>query len=180
MWLYFPVAVARNVFGAADQSMPSYTAGVEWAGICFGMYSAVCFAFSFLLPSLAKLVGRKWTHSICLICGGLGLLSVAVIHRRVSAAVDDGRRNRLGEYAFHAVFGACRFPAAKIDRRLHGNLQLLHRTPEILASLAFGWIMRHLLHNNRMAAVVCGGVFMLMAATLMQRVKDPGERSSPH
>ena len=42
MWLYFPVAVARNVFGAADQSAPAYTAGVEWAGICFGMYSAVC------------------------------------------------------------------------------------------------------------------------------------------
>ena len=37
-------------FGAADQASPAYTAGVEWAGICFGMYSAVCFGFSFFLP----------------------------------------------------------------------------------------------------------------------------------
>jgi len=46
-------------------------------------------------------------------------------------------------------------------------------TPEILASLFFGWIMIHLLHNNRIYAVIAGGVFMLVAVLLMQRVKDP-------
>jgi hypothetical protein len=32
--------------------------------------------------------------------------------------------------------------------------------------------MSHLLHNNRMAAVIAGGVFLLAAAALMQRVND--------
>src|SRR6202142_2079444 len=82
MWLYFPVAVARNVFGAADTNSPLYAAGVEWAGVCFGFYSLVCFGFSFGLPALARQYGRKGTHSFCLICGGLGLLSVAVIHNK--------------------------------------------------------------------------------------------------
>ena len=44
--------------------------------------------------------------------------------------------------------------------------------PEILASLFFGWVMNHLLDNNRLAAVVAGGVFMAIAAVLMQRVVD--------
>jgi hypothetical protein len=35
--------------------------------------------------------------------------------------------------------------------------------------------MNHLLHNNRLTAVVAGGCFMLVAALLMQRVLDPGE-----
>jgi maltose/moltooligosaccharide transporter len=48
-------------------------------------------------------------------------------------------------------------------------------TPEIIASLVFGWVMSHLLGNNRLTAVVAGGCFMLMAAVLMQRVFDPGE-----
>src|SRR6201997_5437813 len=74
MWLYFPVAVARNVFGAVETNSVLYTSGVEWAGVCFGMYSLVCFGFSFLLPALARQFGRKATHSLCLICGGLGLL----------------------------------------------------------------------------------------------------------
>ena len=46
-------------------------------------------------------------------------------------------------------------------------------TPEILTSLFFGWIMIHLLHNNRIYAIIAGGVFMLIAALLMQRVRDP-------
>ena len=50
--------------------------------------------------------------------------------------------------------------------------------PEILASLCFGWIMNHLLNNNRILAVVAGGVFMIIAAILMQRVLDPGEEKS--
>jgi maltose/moltooligosaccharide transporter len=70
MWLYFPVAVARNVFGAPETASPLYSAGVEWAGLCFGVYSAVCFAFSFLLPALARRLGRKHTHSLCLTARG--------------------------------------------------------------------------------------------------------------
>jgi maltose/moltooligosaccharide transporter len=44
--------------------------------------------------------------------------------------------------------------------------------PEITASLLFGWVMNHLLNNNRLSAVVAGGVFFLLAALLTQRVED--------
>ena len=44
--------------------------------------------------------------------------------------------------------------------------------PEIGASVGFGWVMNHLLHNNRLTAVVAGGVFLAMAAGLMQFVRD--------
>jgi maltose/moltooligosaccharide transporter len=47
-------------------------------------------------------------------------------------------------------------------------------TPEIIASLGFGWVMLHLLGNNRLLAVVAGGVFLAVAAGLMQRVEDVG------
>ena len=52
--------------------------------------------------------------------------------------------------------------------------------PEILASLFFGFIMVHFLHNNRMLAVVAGGVCMLVAALLMQRVRDTQTLSMMH
>jgi len=44
--------------------------------------------------------------------------------------------------------------------------------PEITASLGFGWVMGHLLGNNRIAAVVAGGIFFILAAMLTQRVED--------
>ena len=38
--------------------------------------------------------------------------------------------------------------------------------PEITVSLGFGWVMSHLLHDNRLLAVVLGGVFLIVAAGL--------------
>ncbi len=51
--------------------------------------------------------------------------------------------------------------------------------PEIIASLGFGWVMNRLLNNNRLAAVIAGGIFLAMAAVMMLRVADPGARRSP-
>jgi maltose/moltooligosaccharide transporter len=45
--------------------------------------------------------------------------------------------------------------------------------PEIVASLGFGLVMEHVLSNNRLAAVVAGGIFLALAALLTRRVRDP-------
>src|SRR4029450_7403982 len=79
MWLYFGVAVARNIFGGTPGT-PAYEQGIAWAGNCFAMYSAVCFAFSFALPAVAGRLGRRLTHALCLLMGAIGLVSVVVIH----------------------------------------------------------------------------------------------------
>jgi len=173
MWLYFPVAVARNVFGAADTNSPQYSAGTEWAGVCFGMYSLVCFGFSFALPALARKFGRKGTHALCLICGGLGLLSVAVIHNKMllllsMTGVGVGWASTLSMP--YSILGGS-LPEGKTGVYM-GIFNSFVVIPEILVSLGFGWIMGHLLGNNRSAAVVAGGVFFLLAAVLMHRVDD--------
>jgi maltose/moltooligosaccharide transporter len=175
MWLYFPVAVAHNVFGASDQSSPVFTSGVAWGGVCFAVYSAVCFVFSFALPNLAHQLGRKNTHSLCLLCGAVGLISVLVIHNKyvlllTMVGVGIAWASTL---AMPYAILAGSLPPEKTGVYM-GIFNFFIVIPEILASLFFGWIMNHLLHNNRIAAVVAGGFFMAIAAALMQRVVDPG------
>ena len=178
MWLYFPVAVARNVFGAPDTASPLYSAGVEWGGICFGLYSAVCFAFSFFLPSIARAIGRKHTHSLCLVAGGLGLVSVAFIHDKyvlllTMVGVGVAWASTLS-MPYSVLAGS--LPTEKTGVYM-GIFNFFIVTPEIIASLLFGWVMNHLLHHNRLTAIVAGGCFMLVAAVLMQGVFDPGEEN---
>jgi maltose/moltooligosaccharide transporter len=173
MWLYFPVAVARNVFSAPDEKSPLYQQGVEWAGICFAVYSAVCFAFSFALPRLAERLGRKTTHSLCLTAGALGLLSVAVIQTPwllLLSMVGVGIAWASTISMPYAILAGS-LPAERTGVYM-GIFNFFIVIPEILASLFFGWIMLHLLHNNRLAAVIAGGAFMLLAAVLVQRVQD--------
>ena len=174
MWLYFPVAVAHNVFGAKDPRSSLFKDGVEWGGVCFAVYSAVCFLFSLALPAMAKKFGRKRTHSICLLCGGLSLMSVVVIHDKyvlLLTMVGVGIAWASTLSMPYAVLAAS-LPPARTGVYM-GIFNFFIVTPEILASLFFGWVMIHLLDNNRIYAIIAGGVFMLVAAALMQRVKDP-------
>jgi maltose/moltooligosaccharide transporter len=174
MWLYFPVAVAHNVFGANDPGSSLFKDGVEWGGLCFAVYSGVCFLFSFALPAMAKKLGRKYTHSICLLCGALSLMSVVVIHNKyvlLLTMVGVGIAWASTLSMPYALLAAS-LPPARTGVYM-GIFNFFIVTPEILASLFFGWIMIHFLHNNRIYAIIAGGVFMLVAAALMQRVKDP-------
>ena len=52
--------------------------------------------------------------------------------------------------------------------------------PEIIASLFFGWIMQHLLNNDRVLAVQIGGVLMILAGVICYFVvkEDKNETSN--
>ncbi len=178
MWLYFSVAVARNVFGAPDSNSPLYQQGVEWAGVCFGAYSAVTFVFSFFLPKLAAAVGRKTAHSICLLCGAAGLLSVAMISNPqmlLLSMVGVGIAWCSILSMPYAILAGS-LPSNKVGVYM-GIFNFFIVIPEIVASLGFGWVMNHVFDNNRIAPVIAGGAFLALAAVLTLRVKDVNEAS---
>ena len=184
MWLYFGVAVARNVFGGTPGT-PAYEQGIAWAGNCFAMYSAVCFAFSFALPAVARRLGRRLTHGLCLLMGAIGLISVAVIADKYllllpMVGVGVAWASTLAmPYAILA--GA--LPAGKTGIYM-GIFNFFIVIPEIVAALGFGTIMESLLTDesalvrlvggdNRLTVVVIGGVSLAVAAALCAIVTDP-------
>jgi len=173
MWLYFPVAVAHNVFGAPDETSAVYTEGVQWAGVCFGWYSAVCFVYAFMLPAMAKKLGRRSTHSLNLLLGAAGLLSVAVIQNKylLLLSMTGIGMAWASILAMPYAILAGSLPKEKTGVYM-GIFNFFIVLPEIAASLVFGWVMMNLLNNNRMSAVIAGGAFMVVAAVLMLRVKD--------
>ena len=174
MWLYLGVAVAHNIFGAETPDAPAYRAGIEWAGLCAGAYNGVCFLFSFGLPTLARAFGRKYTHMLCLFCGAVGLMSVLFIHSKYTllfSMVGVGIAWASILSMPYAILAAV-LPPNRTGMYM-GIFNFFVVVPEIVASLFFGFIMIHCLHNNRMLAVVAGGVCMAVAALLMLRVNDP-------
>jgi maltose/moltooligosaccharide transporter len=184
MWLYFGVAVARNIFGGTPGT-PAYEAGVAWAGNCFAVYSAVCFLFSFALPAVANKLGRRLTHAICLTAGAVGLISVAFIRSKymlfvAMAGVGIAWASILAmPYAMLAGV----LPAGKTGIYM-GIFNFFIVIPEVAAALGFGKIMQTVLTNdssvvkllggdNRLSAVVIGGVSLLVAAALCGVVTEP-------
>ena len=172
-FLYFPTAVARNIFGATSQNSLIYSNGIEWAGVCFAVFNAICIGFSFLLPYLGQKIGRQQIHSLSLGCGGVSLLSLLVIKNQyllLLAMIGLGIA-----WASALVMPYAMLTGAIPPQRrgiYQGIFNFFIVLPEILVSLGFGWVMIYCLHGDRLLAVVLGGVFLIMGAGLTLLIKS--------
>jgi len=176
MWFYYSPAVARNVFGALSEKDVLYTKGIEFAGLTLGYYNVVTFIFAFFLPLIAAKIGRKYTHMLCLFCGAAGLISVAFIHTPNMLFVSMTGVGIAWASILsmpYAMLGGC-LPENKVGIYM-GIFNFFIVLPEIIASLFFGWIMAHLLNNNRLLAVEIGGCMMILAALLALRINEKDE-----
>ena len=172
-FLYFPPAVARNIFGATSQNSVVYSDGIEWAGVCFAVFNAVCIGFSFLLPYLGRKIGRQKIHSICLGCGGTSLISLLIIKNQYLLLVS---MIGLGIGWASALVMPYAMLTGAIPSQRRGIYQGIFNffivLPEIVVSLCFGWIMVYCLNGDRLLAVVLGGVFLIIGAGLTLLIKS--------
>ena len=53
-----------------------FTLGLEHANTTSAILNLVTFGFSFTLPFWVSRLGKKYTHTLCLLVGGVGLVSV--------------------------------------------------------------------------------------------------------
>jgi maltose/moltooligosaccharide transporter len=84
MWVYTTRAIANQVWGpeAVDAKSLGFNEAGDWTGVMFAFYSAIAAIFALLIPSIAKVIGRKKTYSFSLLLGGIGLISMILIHNK--------------------------------------------------------------------------------------------------
>ncbi|MBI5009750.1 MAG: MFS transporter, partial [Bacteroidia bacterium] len=80
MWIYTTSAVTSDIYGTSDTTSIEYNEGANWVGFLFGIYNGFAAIVAFLLPVLARATSRKMAHSICLITGGISLISISMIN----------------------------------------------------------------------------------------------------
>jgi maltose/moltooligosaccharide transporter len=167
MWFYYAVAVAYNIFGAKSDTDPAFGNGKDFAGLTLAYYNVVTFAFAFILPSIADKLGRKATHSLCLLVGAAGLISVAFVTDKnmlfaCMTCVGIAWASILSMP--YAMLGGV-LPPEKVGIYM-GIFNFFIVLPEIMASLGFKWVMNNILNNDRLLAVQCGGFLMIIAAII--------------
>ncbi|MBK7037260.1 MAG: SLC45 family MFS transporter [Bacteroidetes bacterium] len=176
MWFYYSAAVARNIFGASDEKSDLYTEGVEFAGLTLSFYNLVTFLFALLIPVIARKFSRKVTHALCLTAGAIGLFSVGIIHDKYMLFLSMTGIGIAWASILsmpYSMLAGC-LPEKKIGIYM-GIFNFFIVLPEIIASLFFGWIMTNVLNDNRMSAVMLGGVLMLFAAIFSLRINESKE-----
>ena len=180
MWLFFVPATARHVFGATDVQSPLYTAGIEWGGFAFAFYSITCFIVALAIPKIAAATSRKTVHALALSCGGVGLLSVYLIHDKyvlLLSMVGVGIAWASILSMPYAILSNA-LPAKRMGVYM-GVFNFFIVIPEIIASLGFGPMIRALFGQDNPSAplyvTMMGGVCMFIAAICVSLVRDVGD-----
>ena len=177
MWVYTTRAIANQVWGpeALDAKSLGFNEAGDWTGVMFAFYSAVAAVFALLIPSIAKSIGRKRTYSFSLILGGIGLISMFLVHDKnllLLSMVGVG-------FAWAAILA---IPYAMLSSSLppekmgvymglfNGTITL----PQIAAGV-LGSSLIALFNNSPISIIVIAGASMAVAGLAVMFIKEKTE-----
>ena len=178
MWVYATPAIAHHVYNLplTDTHSATYNEAGDWVGIIFGVYNGISAIFAFFLPAIALKFGRKTTHAISLICGGLGLISIYFIHDPkllIISMIGVGIAwASILSMPYAILAGA--IPAKKMGVYM-GIFNFFICMPQIINALLGGPIVKYFYNDNPIYAIVTSGVALIIAALFVTRVKDEDE-----
>jgi maltose/moltooligosaccharide transporter len=167
MWFYYSLCVAYNIFGATGNTDQAFGDGKDFAGLTLAYYSIVTFCFAFILPSIANKLGRKLTHSLCLLAGAIGLISVAFVTNKylLYASMTGVGIAWASILSMPYAMLSGVLPKGKIGIYM-GIFNFFIVLPEIIAVFIYPSLMKYVFNNNMMSAVMSGGVLMIIAAAI--------------
>lgn len=175
MWVFTTPAIAHHVYGCAidDNSSQQYSDAGNWTGIIFGVYNGVSAIFALLLPAIAARIGRKNTHALSLLCGGLGLLSMYfatspdfLIFSMIGVGIAWA-----SILAMPYAMLAGSLPAHKMGVYM-GIFNFFITIPQIVSGIINRPIVKNVFGNNAIYAIVMAGVCFLLAAFAVRFVED--------
>ncbi|PCE65952.1 MFS transporter [Sediminicola luteus] len=178
MWVYSTPAIAQHIYGLPkeDTSSTGFQEAGDWVGILFGVYNLVSALYAFALPTIAKKIGRKRTHALSLIIGGLGLLSIYIMPDKnwlILSMVGVGVAWASILAMPYAILGGSINPR-KMGVYM-GIFNFFIVIPQIINALIGGALVKYVYGDQAIFALMLSGFSFLLAALLVGKVNDVDE-----
>lgn len=174
MWVYTTRAIANQVWGptAIDAKSIGFNEAGDWTGVLFAFYSAVAALYSLLIPKIAKSIGRKKTYSFSLFLGGLGLMSMFLVHDKniLLLSISGVGLAWAAILAMPYAMLSGSLPADKMGVYM-GLFNATITLPQIAAGI-LGSTLIAAFGGNPMVIIVIAGASMLIAGFAVFLVKE--------
>ena len=180
MWIYSTPAITSHIYHTTDATSKVYNEGADWVGICFAVYNGVSALAALLLPTIARATSRRFTHMLCLMAGGLGLISIYFIQDPkllLLSMVGVGVAwASILSVPYAMLAGA--LPSNKMGYYM-GVFNFFIVIPQVVAGLILGFFTTHFFHGESVLTLVLGGVSMMISGLLTLRVNDADDIDLP-
>jgi maltose/moltooligosaccharide transporter len=179
MWIYTTAGVAQNVYGTTDTTSKSFQDAGDWVGVMFMVYNGVSALSAFLLPMLAAKISRRFTHMICLILGGAGLISIFFIkdHQTLLLSMVFVGLAWASTLTMPYAILAGALPANKMGFYM-GVFNFFIVIPQILAAAILGFFVKHVFNDESIYALLVGGISMVVAGFTNFVVREQKEETA--
>ena len=173
MWVYTTPTVAQHFFGTTDPNSEAYREAGNWVGILFGVYNGVSAIIALGLPVVAKRIGRRFTHSLALILGGLAFLSFYVItdHQMLIIPMIGIGIAWGSILAMPYAMLANSIPPRQMGMFM-GLFNMSITIPQIINGVFGGLILKYFFNSDPMFSLLMAGVFMFIGAASTIFVKE--------
>jgi len=175
MWVFTTPAVATHVYGvrADDSSSVNFANAGNWVGILFGVYNAISALYALVLPKLTVRFGQQATHAFSLVCGGIALIAIYFIHDPqllIFPMLGIGMAWASILAMPYAIVSE-HLPARKMGVYM-GFFNFFITFPQIVNGFLGGFMVKYLFGGQAIFALVLAGIFMLLAAISVMKVKS--------
>src|ERR1043165_5714494 len=121
--------------------------------------------YALLLPVIAKAIGRKMTHAVSLIAGGIGLISIFFVHdpKMLNYSMIGVGLAWASILSMPYVILSGSIPPGKLGIYM-GIFNFFITLPQIVNCLFGGMIVKNLYGNQPIYAIILAGFLMLCAA----------------
>lgn len=173
MWIYTTSSVAQNAFGTTDTTSKLFQDAGDWVGVMFTVYNGISAIVAFILPVLAKSIGKKYTHMICLILGGIGLISLFFIHNKMMLLLPMLGVGLAWASTLTMPYAilANALPAHKMGFYM-GVFNFFIVIPQIVAAALLGFCVKFIFNNESIFALVIGGISMILAGVFCVFIRN--------
>jgi maltose/moltooligosaccharide transporter len=171
MFVFFPLYVAHNLYGAMDPSHPLYAEAVQKASFAWLIYYVVCLLASPVAGKLCERISMKLVHTVGLLCMAAGLLSMFFLTEPDQAVIAMGVAGVGWATTLSIPFAwAARYsPEGKGGVHL-GVFNTYIAVASFFASLIVGFVVAAT--GNDASAMVLAGGAVLVSIALLALVKE--------
>lgn len=156
-----------------ERVQKQYNDGADWLSLASSVRNGVAAVFAFLLPVIAARTSRRKTHMLCLIIGGLGLLSLQIVSNPDLIIVSMGMVGIAWASILSMPYAmlAGSLPANKMGYYM-GVFNFFIVIPQIVAATILGFCTMQFFEGNTLHTIALGGAAMVLAGFLTLLVKD--------
>jgi maltose/moltooligosaccharide transporter len=176
MWIYTTLAVTQHIYGTTDTTSAAYNTGANQVGEMFANYNLIAALAAFLLPLLAKITSRKFTHFIALTCGGLGLISLYFIKEPTTFNIEWLPMIGVGiawasilSIPYAMLSGV--LPSSKMGYYM-GVFNFFIVIPQLVAASILGFLVSKYFNSEPIYALLIGGCSMILAGLIALTIND--------